>query len=425
MSVPPIENAVTSPSRLSFLKLLGKWLLIIAMVSFGSWYLYSRFKVLVDGCDFDHYYASSWLLTKGEIPYCRPLRGFVVDGYYVVRCSRAATNPPLLVWIFSIFTTLAPHPAWQVIFAINIFALFSVSFMALKLALFRNPSLLLLITVVFVTLFTRPFYENAQLGQIQLLIYLLCLCGIHFFIRARHRIAGCLWGAAIAIKFIPALIVLWLIFRKQWLAAGWTIGVSSLLLLVSYAAVGPEVYRSYFDCATVAINHFINTAPNYISFHALFHRLLEYGGVSKDDIYLSYSGILRATSILTSLILFVMFVPSKGNEPRDSVLSLAAVVLISFFSFGMGWPHYLIALLLPFLIISQSGSMILNTFLAIFVMLLTMLPEDLNLLYIYAPVAKIFSLSWITIVLWTILALNRLRCIEKKPVTKGDFRTKA
>lgn len=92
-----------------------------------------------------------------------------------------------------------------------------------------------------------PTLFNFQFGQVHLLTVLVGLAAMLAFEKGRHATGGALLAWAIVSKVFPGLLLLFLIFRKQWKNVGWTLGVSLGLTLLSWAWFGSAPLVSFID----------------------------------------------------------------------------------------------------------------------------------------------------------------------------------
>jgi hypothetical protein len=83
------------------------------------------------------------------------------------------------------------------------------------------------------------------LGQVDASVTLLLVLGFWGLTRSNAAVAGSAVALAAAMKLIPALLVLYFIWKREYRAAAWAIAVGGLLFIVSLAYAGTEVWDSY------------------------------------------------------------------------------------------------------------------------------------------------------------------------------------
>jgi hypothetical protein len=93
---------------------------------------------------------------------------------------------------------------------------------------------------------STPFVEDLQSGQVHLLVLALAVAGMVAFERGRDMLGGSLLAAAVVIKMVPGLLLVYLLVRgrsRSVLAVlGWTAAYGLLGLLV----LGPTPYDAFF-----------------------------------------------------------------------------------------------------------------------------------------------------------------------------------
>ncbi len=82
--------------------------------------------------------------------------------------------------------------------------------------------------------------RNLAEGQAACVVLGLCALSLLALDRGRDRAAGLLAGAAVAIKLVPILLVLWFSWKRRWKAAAWGLGGTALLFYgLPVAVLGP------------------------------------------------------------------------------------------------------------------------------------------------------------------------------------------
>jgi alpha-1,2-mannosyltransferase len=99
-----------------------------------------------------------------------------------------------------------------------------------------------------------PVIAHLFWGQLQLpLLLLLLLCWL-FLRRGRDLAAGTLLGVAIALKIYPLLLLAPLLIQRRWRAAGAALLAASVILVLSFLAIGWEQARVYFTVVLPEVN---------------------------------------------------------------------------------------------------------------------------------------------------------------------------
>jgi hypothetical protein len=90
-------------------------------------------------------------------------------------------------------------------------------------------------------------YASFALGQVDAIMTLLLAAGLWGYSRDKPAVAGSAIAAATAIKLIPAALILYFLWRREYRVVLWALGAGAALFLLSLAAVGTGTYWSYFS----------------------------------------------------------------------------------------------------------------------------------------------------------------------------------
>jgi hypothetical protein len=90
-------------------------------------------------------------------------------------------------------------------------------------------------------------FSTLQGGNAQLFFVAIAMLGMLAFERGRHAVGGLLLGYAVVGKLFPGLLVLYLVARRDWRAAGWTVGWGIGLTLVTIADVGWAPFAAFAE----------------------------------------------------------------------------------------------------------------------------------------------------------------------------------
>jgi hypothetical protein len=90
-----------------------------------------------------------------------------------------------------------------------------------------------------------PLYRNLEYGQLYVVVLLLITAACWAYLRGFHRVAGCLIALAAACKIFPILFFVFFIQRRSWRALTWGAITGAATLLISTAAFGWNVHRTY------------------------------------------------------------------------------------------------------------------------------------------------------------------------------------
>jgi glycosyl transferase family 87 len=195
----------------------------------------------------------------------------------------------------------------------------------------------------------RPVSDNVQLGQLNAFSIVPAAVGLAFVARGRERAGGALIGLGAAVKYMPALLFLWLAWRRRWTALAWAAAAILALGVVLPAAVlGPrgsvDRAREWID----ARSHVYTSAtprdvPGYSAKSFVYRALgdtpyitnVHEVEVKRDAPHLSLDpDTLRATVVVVDLALFgaALWLTRRREDadtPEAAALWLAALPLVS------------------------------------------------------------------------------------------------
>ena len=182
--------------------------------------------------DFANSYFGAYFFLKGEFdisifdPYTFN-RKIYDEGFRNIFLSYSP-NPPFTALFFAPFA-LIPLSAAKFIFNLISCSLFLLNVYRLSKHNGISPSILFLIIPF---LFFLPIRNQILFGQTYFLLFFLISEGYLAYDNKRFALSGLLWALAIMLKIFPAIIVLFLIFKKEWKAIAYLCIACSLLLIV-------------------------------------------------------------------------------------------------------------------------------------------------------------------------------------------------
>lgn len=130
------------------------------------------------------------------------------------------------------------------------FAIQAVAFLAVALALAGSiggsegtiAGLLVPILVASI-----PLLVNLQWGQAHLLTFTLSMGALVAFRAQRVRLGGLLLGAATVFKLFPGLVLLYLVLRRRYREAGWTLAACLAFTVLALMVFGTTPFVAFFD----------------------------------------------------------------------------------------------------------------------------------------------------------------------------------
>jgi glycosyl transferase family 87 len=134
----------------------------------------------------------------------------------------------------------------------------------------------------------RLVQEHLQHTQINLFVFFLCLLAFERFRARRTWTGGLALATAASTKAVPILLLGYLVFRRRWAAAAWTVGfLIALNVVLPVAVFGParalEHWRSWRAVAAAEVR---DPAPGFAnqSLLAALKRLVTVEGGTRDPV---------------------------------------------------------------------------------------------------------------------------------------------
>jgi len=200
-----------------------------------------------------------------------------------------------------------------------------------------------------------PFQAHIGLAQLSLPI-VACIIGSWALLRKQRDLAGgALLGVASLIKLFPGLIVLYLLARRRWRAAGAALAVGAAGGLLTLVLVGiPDTIR-YVVRVAPHDSAIYGLLPINFSFAGAFRRLFVDGPWVRP--LLDAPMLAAVLTVLASLGLLALLLRqikqvSVASQRDDSAFALIclAMLLIS----PITWQHIFPILILPFALLLQD-----------------------------------------------------------------------
>lgn len=198
--------------------------------------------------DFAHYYCGARRALSGDSVYCRDIASGEVD-ILATAAIRRPTNPPGLTLLTTPLALLSQTAAWITwnVFSFSVFAI-SIAFLLKDIGVCQQLRHMTLAALPF----WGPLLVELRCGQVQLLLSAGVTASFLLFRREKKAIAGAVFGAVVAVKFLPMGLFTFFVGRRAWrflFSAGITF-VLALLLTQLHSGVD---FRDYWNCATPTI----------------------------------------------------------------------------------------------------------------------------------------------------------------------------
>lgn len=327
--------------------------LALVLVLLGVGHVARDLPARANGNDFAHYYISSRLLLAGADLYSTPLQPeYERWGFRYTHPIPTATNPPLLVVLFTPFARLSPAAAFWAWVILEIFSLGCVLTLTWQL-LGNRLSLPVRCLVCGAVIVSAPVYWHFFFSQSQLLIAAILLLA-YACLRNDRPMSACLAvTTAMWLKLFPAVLLPWFLWRSsrdwnmRWKCVAAVLAWSAALVLASglghwqqFWTQGMKVVEDWI----VWQRHFNFTVPSFVKNAAwLFH------GFNPEWNELHVWANLGAIIGLALIILMYVICWKNGRGGRDVDLEaefcLLSVAMLA--GISEAWGHYFVLLIFP------------------------------------------------------------------------------
>ena len=209
-----------------------------------------------------------------------------------------------------------------------------------------RPSFASAAVLVPVLLTARLFQEHLLHTQVNLLVLFLCLLAFQLF-RSRHAaLGGLALAAAASTKAVPVLLLFYLLYRRRWREAAWTVAFLLVLNVVLPVAVfGPAAAGEHWHAwRMVAAEEMADPTPLYPnqSLLAALKRLFTTAGGASDPVHYAIAawsprvvtGVFASVVGLAALGMAVAFgirppPPDGRQSAAEWAICLGAMTIVS------------------------------------------------------------------------------------------------
>lgn len=285
--------------------------------------------------DFHSFYFSSQMLAKGGNPYQ------ILSAIYfpTQKLVPANLNPPIVLFFLNPLTTLSYYTAviiWTVFsFILGLIgAKIAFSYAFSPEYIKKNGFYL-----YFIYLLSFPVLMNTGLAQIGLILFFFLMTGYHFYMRERDYFAGILWGILIAIKFFPALLIVYAFVQKRYRVCWVMLAVFIFLSLLPLCLYGIKIYSHYFLMMS-QINWYGKSWN--ASIFGIIYRLLNTEAEQNWNLTMLIYGVLFAVFFILYLIKIIQIERFKIKHKSFALTSVMMLFLSPF-----GWLYYFPLLVFP------------------------------------------------------------------------------
>ena len=216
---------------------------------------------------------------------------------------------------------------------------------------------------VIVALYSQV-YMSFSLGQIDATQTLLLTVAFWGMTTRRPAVAGTAVAIGAALKIVPGLLLVYFLWRREYKALAWGVGVGMVLLLLSLAYVGPDIYKTYLTETLPALlkgsTHYSNAAFSAILARA---NTPDWVGdlpemLNLNEVTLSTTSRLIGLAFNLSALVVVALVLGRARpavskaaapEPGSRLAEFYLVVAVGLTISSVTWDFYTIWLLPAFI----------------------------------------------------------------------------
>lgn len=295
--------------------------------------------------DFSSFYSSVSSLVAGRNPYEVTLSSYL-DPANTVSLN---LNPPFFLLLMLPFSELSYRMAFMVWSIMNLL----LSAMGFRLVLrcvyaHQNLNGSWIFYLSFFAFFGNLI--NSTIGQLGGLMLFLTMLGYYFFQRKQNIAAGVVWGCLIAIKFFPALLMIYVGMHKRYCTLFTMMLTTFVASLLPLWCLGSKIYLQYLQALHGVTWYW--RAWN-ASLWGFIYRLFSHSKTEVYDVHLMWMvWIALSGLILIYYIQQLRQVNPQNLNPKPFCLTLVIQLLLS----PLAWVYYFPLLLFP-LVVTWRESM--------------------------------------------------------------------
>ena len=210
--------------------------------------------------------------------------------------------------------------------------------------------------VLFLGLTFQPVFSNLMHGQVTGLIFFFFCMGYWLLRRGYPFGAGLAFGAIVPLKFYPALLIIYFLFRRRWQVVFGAAAAGIILVLISLATVGLDANIAYARLIAAELGKGGIAAFNNESLTGFLLHAFTSGDVNtwQEMAMPQWLSRIRLGIILSTLAAFVWVMrKGKTNGEDDSTLEnldLSLVLLFMLLASPICWYHYYMWLIFPLVV---------------------------------------------------------------------------
>lgn len=310
--------------------------------------------------DFGNYYFASYFFLKGQFDasFYEPLvlnSKVAAEGYSDLFLG-FAPNTPITSLLFLPFTFLSSTSA-KIVFNLLSIALFILSWIRLC----RHLKIPDAYRAVLPLIFALPIYNNILFGQVYFILFTLLAEGYLAQQRGHNLLCALFWAIAIVFKITPGILLLYLLFKKEYKLLFLVSSVCTALLSLALLLNGWDIWRFYITEILPRANQGDATAAaftiNYQSAYMALKYLFVEDALDNPAPILNSLFIFQICVLIFRLVIITLAasytIHSKSNFSPWAVWIVASLL---FSPYGSSYSY--IILIIPMLVLHEKKNFI-------------------------------------------------------------------
>jgi hypothetical protein len=327
--------------------------LALGLALFGIVHVARKLPSRAASNDFAHYYISSRLLLTGADVYSTSLEPeYNRWGFHYTPGIPTATNPPLLVGIFTPFAAMPPRAAfwaWTLLEVVCLGYVLMQTWQWTSSRLSPQPRMLVCGAIVA----SAPMYWHFYFSQCQLLIAAMILMAYRFLRNGRSAVACLVITTAAWLKIFPVLLLPWFLWRASdnWKARWKCLGATLVWSIGIVLATGWSSWKQFRSHAVPVLEAWVTQARH---FNFTVPSFVKNAAWSVHDFNPEWDGLhgwvtVGAVIGLALIALAYGFCCQTGRKRKDADLELEFCLLSVAMLAGIteAWGHYFVILGFP------------------------------------------------------------------------------
>lgn len=371
--------------------------LLVAIVGAFAWSARSEGSraaswPLIMADDFPSYYFAAEAFAAGESPY-EPLgpraRTELTEGVADLhaRLGLPAPRRPLARAVFPYLyppfaaLAIAPLTSTSYFVAQHLWALLQIAALALLMTLAASRAERagpLLVVALILALGYEPLVNNAETGQVNLLVALLAWGAYALDARGRVLLAALCLGLAVQIKASPLLLLAYFIVRARFRTAVASVLVVAALFGLTWGADGGAMVRTFLTEVAPQVSHVtklvlpselapealvlsnspdpVRTFRDYPDVRVYNQAPVAFAGMLASHLGASGHAAVRATQGVLALMWASTLALAWRTRRSSGLLSFSCATVLVLLSSPLLWQHHLVWMVAPALAITARGA---------------------------------------------------------------------